>query len=323
MSANRTITKTGRIGMPLAVVPAVLALLAAAPAAQGQVRGAPVSSASVAVGPQYDTAHVYVSPGTSTAFVRSWLATFGGTSTTPVVTQVTPTPSRAVSQLVLSPVGTLSVFDYRTTIPYPFGQERGSDMVSSFSRGVDAAVHSGAYLVVSPFRDPIGKDAIVQFPGGVDTQLYWHTKPTSYPKLATIPENRVYLEPSAANAFIRDYLAFSRGRIIADDRHADGAQLGRPGTTFRAVLISSAFGKTLVIVTDGHLPYPFGRETTGYAVSNLAATLAKAKAAGARVLWGPYNSAAIDTAIVQFPGGYIAEIHQPGHQARTAPLAGH
>jgi hypothetical protein len=320
MSGNPTIKKSWLVSVLLVVVAAVLA---AAPATRGQAVGVPGRSTSVAVGPQYDTAHVYVAPGMATAFVQSWLATFGGKSTTPVVTKVTPTPSQTVSQLVLSPVGTLSVFAYRTSIPYPFGEERGGDLVSNFSRGVAAAVRSGASLVVSPFNDPVGKDAIVQFPGGVDTQLYWHTRPTSYPKLATIPENRVYLEPSAANAFIRDYLAFSGGRIITDDRHADGAQLGRPGTTFRAVLISSTFGKTLVIVTDGHLPYPFGRETTGYAVSNLAATLAKAKAAGARVLWGAYNSAAIDTAIVQFPGGYIAEIHQPGRHARAAPLAGH
>lgn len=284
--------------------------------AAGVTQGAPASStgtsASAAVGPQYDTAHVYVSPGTSAAFVKSWLATFGGTSTTPVLTQVTPTPSQTLSQLVLSPVGTLSVFEYKTSVPYPFGQERGGDLVSSFSRGVADAIHSGAYLVVSPFHDPLGKDAIVQFPGGVDTQIYWHTKPPSYPPLVTIPESRVYLEPQAADAFIRDYLTFSRGRVVSDDRHADGGQIGRTGTTFREVLISSTFGKTLVIVTDGHLRYPFGRETTGYAVSDLAATLAKAKAAGARVLWGPYDSKALQTAIVQFPGGYIAEIHQSG-----------
>jgi len=35
-----------------------------------------------------------------------------------------------------------------------------------------------------------------------------------------------------------------------------------------------------VLVTDGHLPYPFGCEITGYQVRDLAATLAKATAAG-------------------------------------------
>lgn len=43
---------------------------------------------------------------------------------------------------------------------------------------------------------------------------------------------------------------------------------------------------------------------------NLAATPVKAKAAGAEVLWGPYCSVAIDTALLEFPGGYVAEVHQ-------------
>jgi predicted enzyme related to lactoylglutathione lyase len=62
-------------------------------------------------------------------------------------------------------------------------------------------------------------------------------------------------------------------------------------------------------VTDGHLPYPYGRELTGYETSDLEATLAKAKAAGARVLVEPYSSGDRRAALVQFPGGYIAEVH--------------
>jgi len=306
--------RQGIIGASLLGVPAaaVLAagLLASAPAARGAQ--APAKPASVAVGPQYDTAHVYVAPGNVAAFVRSWEATFGGTNTTPKVTDVTPTPSETISELVLSPVGTLSVFGYTTPAPYAFGQERGGDLVTSFGAGVADATRSGALLVVSPWNDPIGKDAIVQFPGGVDQQIYWHTTAPSYAPLTTIPESRVYLEPQAAAAFIHDYLAFSQGHITLDDRRADGGQIGLPGTTFREVLISSAFGKTLVIVTDGHLPYPFGLETTGYAVSSLTATLARATTAGAKILWGPYRSATADTAMVEFPGGYIAEVHQAG-----------
>ena len=48
----------------------------------------------------------------------------------------------------------------------------------------------------------------------------------------------------------------------------------------------------------------------GYGVTDLSATLAKATASGATVLYGPYASSDGDTAIVQFPGGYIAEVHQ-------------
>ena len=64
-----------------------------------------------------------------------------------------------------------------------------------------------------------------------------------------------------------------------------------------------------MIVTDGHLPWPYGRELTGYEVPNLPATLARATGAGASVLVQPYASDHRDAAIVQFPGGYVAEIH--------------
>jgi hypothetical protein len=64
-----------------------------------------------------------------------------------------------------------------------------------------------------------------------------------------------------------------------------------------------------VLVTDGHLPFPFGRELMGYQVDDLNATLAKAKAAGAITLSPPYSADDRLTAIIQFPGGYIAEVH--------------
>ncbi len=64
-----------------------------------------------------------------------------------------------------------------------------------------------------------------------------------------------------------------------------------------------------VLVTDGHLPYPYGREMTGYEVGNLSTTLAKAQGAGVTILVAPYTSEGRIAAIVQFPGGYTAEIH--------------
>ena len=63
------------------------------------------------------------------------------------------------------------------------------------------------------------------------------------------------------------------------------------------------------LVTDGHLPYPYGRETTGYEVADLAGTLAKAKRAGIEIITGPYTADHRDAAMVQFPGRCIAEIH--------------
>jgi len=64
-----------------------------------------------------------------------------------------------------------------------------------------------------------------------------------------------------------------------------------------------------VLVTDGHLPYPFGHELTGYQVQDLGVTLKMARAAGVKVLSAPYKGRDRNTAIVEFPGGYIAEIH--------------
>jgi hypothetical protein len=44
-------------------------------------------------------------------------------------------------------------------------------------------------------------------------------------------------------------------------------------------------------------------------VRDLAATLEKAKAAGVKILSAPYTTGDLITAIVEFPGGYIAEVH--------------
>jgi len=264
---------------------------------------------NIAVGPQYDTTHVYVSPDDFDRFVASVLATFGGTTTKQVVATVTPTPSSTVSQLILTPVGSISVFGYKTPIPYPFGVERTGHLVSDIDAAVRAARMTGADVLVAPFNDPIGKDAIIQWPGGVNTQLYWHTTPPSYKPLETIPENRVYVSSDRADEFIRSFVTFSLGDIVSDDPHAPGIEIGRPRDTYRRVRISSSFGKLTVFVTDGQLPYPYGRELTGYEVTNLTDTLAKAKAAGATLLVGPYQTDQRQASFVQFPGGYVAEIH--------------
>src|SRR6267142_2435127 len=203
----------------------------------GQQKATP----NVAVGPQYDSTHVYVTPDDFDRFVASFLATFGGTTSKQVVANVTPTPSSTLSQLILTPVGTISVFGYKTPVPYPFGVERTGYLVSD----MDAAV-------------------------------------------------------SAARV---------TGDVVSDDDRAPGIEIGRPRDTYRRVRISSNFGELTVFVTDGQLPYPYGRELTGYEVTNLGETLAKAKGAGATILVGPYQADQRQASFVQFPGGYIAEIH--------------
>jgi len=264
---------------------------------------------NVAVGPQYDSTHVYVTADDFDRFVASFLATFGGTTTKQVVANVTPTPSSTLSQLILTPMGTISVFGYKTPVPYPFGVERTGYLVNDMDVAVRAARATGADVLVTPFDDPIGKDAIIQWPGGVNTQLYWHTTPPSYKPLETIPENRVYVSSERADTFIQSFLSFSKGDIVSDDNRAPGVEIGRPRDTYRRVRISSNFGKLTVFVTDGQLPYPYGRELTGYEVTNLGETLTKAKAAGATILVDPYQADQRQTSFVQFPGGYIAEIH--------------
>jgi hypothetical protein len=266
-------------------------------------------SVRVAVGPQYDTTHVYVTPEDFDRFVASLIATFGGTTTKQGVFTVTPTQSSTMSQLVLTPVGSVSVFGFKTPIPYPFGLERTGYLVTDMDEAVRTAKVTGADVFVAPFNDPIGRDAIIQWPGGVNTQLYWHTTAPSYTPLRTTPENRVYVSPDRVDAFVRSFLAFSHGTVVSDDARAPGVEIGQPAETNRRVRIESTFGKLTAFVTDGHLPYPYGREMTGYEVTNLAETLTKAKAAGVEVLVPSYKTDDRDAVVVRFPGGYIAEIH--------------
>ena len=264
---------------------------------------------SVAVGPQYDTTHVYVPLADFDRFVASVLQTFGGKTAQAGVLTVTPTPSSTRIQLVLTPVGTLSVFGFKTPIPYPFGLERTGYLVTDMDEAVRAAKATGADVFVAPFNDPIGQEAIIQWPGGVNTQLYWHTTAPSYTPLQTIPENRVYLSPDRVDAFARSFLAFSHGSVVSDEVRAPGVEIGRPAETYRRVRIESKFGKLTAFVTDGHLPYPYGLEMMGYEVTNLAETITKAKAAGVDVLVPPYSTDERNAVVVRFPGGSIAEIH--------------
>jgi len=264
---------------------------------------------SVAVAPQYDTTHVYVAPEDFDRFTDSFVATFGGGKSKQGVFQVTPTPSQTMSQLVFTPVGTISVFGFKTPIPYPFGAERTGYLVTDMDAAVKAARAHGADVIVDTFSDPIGRDAIISWADGVNMQIYWHTQAPHYDALQTVPENRVYVSPHSVRKLVHDFVKFSHGQVVSDEVKAPGIEIGRPNDTYRRIRIESGFGKMTVLVTDGHLPYPFGRETTGYEVSNLDETLRKAKAAGVTVLVPPFTSDGRDATIVQFPGGYIAEIH--------------
>jgi hypothetical protein len=252
---------------------------------------------------------VYVAPEDFDRFTASLIATFGGSKSQQGVFQVTPTPSQTLSQLVFTPVGTLSVFGFKTPIPHPFGVERTGYLVTDMDVAVKSARGHGADVVVATFPDPIGRDVMIEWPGGVHMQLYWHTKAPDYASLQSVPENRVYISPQSAERFVRDFVGFSRGKVVSDDSRAPGIEIGRPGETYRRMHIESNFGRIAVLVTDGHLPYPYGRELMGYEVANLSETLNKAAAAAVSVLVPRYSAGDREAAILQFPGGYIAEIH--------------
>ena len=173
---------------------------------------------SVAVGPEYGTTHVYVAPDDIDRFADSIIMTFGGTKSQQAVLTITPTPSETNWRAVSTPVGAFSVLGFKTPIPYPFGAERTGYLVTDIDSAVRMAKRHDAEVIVAPFDDPIGRDAIIRWPGGVGMQLYWHKTPSVRQKLQTVPENRVYLSPDSADAFVRNFVAFSR-RIQAFQRH--------------------------------------------------------------------------------------------------------
>src|SRR5271155_1267234 len=306
-----TRARAGTILCDCAPALAFFILLVIAPCAVSGQAATNAADAGVAVGPQYDSTHVYVAPGDLDAFVDSFAATFGGQPSKRIVTNILPVLGSTEFQYLWTPVGTLSIFAFQTPIPFPFGQERTGYLVTDMVRAIKDARAAGGEVIVEPFKDPIGIDAIVQWPGGVKMQLYWHFTSPKYAPLETIPENRVYISRDEADIFVRDFVRFAHGKVISDDNHADAGEIGRVGETYRRIRITSSFGNMQVLVTDGHLPYPFGRETTGYEVKNIAATLEKAKAAGAKILSPSYTISDRATAIVEFPGGYIAEVHNP------------
>jgi hypothetical protein len=130
-------------------------------------------------------------------------------------------------------------------------------------------------------------DSVIQWNGGVKMQLYWHFSAPSQPPLSTVPDNRVYLSRDRADTFVHQFTPFPHGTVLSDNKRADAGEIGRPGQTYGRIRITYRFGSMLVLVTDGHLPFPFGHELMGYEVKDLDAILAKAKTAGANILSGP------------------------------------
>ncbi|WIX77247.1 hypothetical protein QRX50_38515 [Amycolatopsis carbonis] len=279
----------------------------------GSAEGAPDAAAwrtpVKAFGVEYDASHVYLQHGKLPAFIKSWEATFGGTDNGQNTFQITPTPSKALASIIHSPVGLLAAYDYQTPVPFPFGAEQTGFGVHDPDLGADAALRSGAAVTVTPWTGPVGREAVVQFPGGFASQIWKQFDMSGFTPLTTQPEFRVYLPETTVNAFLASYLKFTGGSVISDVRKADGGEVGAPGTTYHRIRIKTQFGNTVVLAGNGDWTYPYGRDTTGYTVSDVNATVAKAAANGATVLSGPYKSKDRTSVILQFPGGYIAEVH--------------
>lgn len=282
----------------------------AAPACARPAGPAPAATPDFAVGAQYDTTHVYVQPPEVDAFVASFVATFGGASTKQGIAQVTPTPSSTSTQLVQTPAGTVSLFGFRTGTPWPFGSERTGWLVTDLDKAAAAARADGAEVIVTPFNDPIGRDVVIRWPGGVNMQLYWHVTAPNYAPFATQPENRIYVSADAVKPFLAGFTRWAHAKVVEDNAQAPGIEIGRAGETYRRIRLASKYGHHVLLVTDGHQPYPYGHETTGYAVGDLDAALARATGSGANVVVAPVEADHRRSAIVEFPGGYIAEIHQ-------------
>src|SRR5580700_6827292 len=134
--------------VPLYTYVLAVLVLASAPPRVDADSPARAQGVAVAVAPQYDTTHVYVAPEDFDHFTDSLIATFGGSKSKQGVFQVTPTPSQTMSQLVFTPVGTVSVFGFKTPIPYPFGIERTGYLVTDMDQAVQSAKAHGADAIV-------------------------------------------------------------------------------------------------------------------------------------------------------------------------------
>src|SRR5580704_1626422 len=129
-------TRTLPIWVAIAVAAAFIQAL---PVRASGPKGHRKHRTSVAVGPQYDTTHIYVAPTDLDAFVTSFVWTFGGNPTKRSLVNVLPVPSSTELQAVLSPVGVLSIFAFQTPVPFPFGEERTGYLVTDMDRAIKAA----------------------------------------------------------------------------------------------------------------------------------------------------------------------------------------
>lgn len=258
-------------------------------------------------GTQNGSTHIYLQSGTLASFTNSIASTFGGSIQQGGTAQITPTPSTVKSAFVFTPVGNFTGFEYTTPVPKPFGNENYGFMVSDMEQALLAARQLGASVMIEPFPDALGRDAVLIWPNGVQMQLFQHFKPQNNQSLKNTPETRLYIPVDRADEFIHSYSQFSLSILVQDRVLVAGDQPISDGALREVHLTSeTSFGNTHIFVTNGHLNVPFGYEVTGYAVDDFQQTYVKAVENQAKTLWSNYQN----SAIIEFPGGYKAEIHQ-------------
>ncbi|WP_265443717.1 hypothetical protein [Flexivirga meconopsidis] len=261
-------------------------------------------------GPAYDSTHIYTTFADMAPLTEQLQAVFGGEVKTYGELNICPQPSLSVVSVLLSPYGLLSLFGFSTPIPYPFGQDKHGYRIRRRDEMIGRATEAGLDFAVAPFDDLGGLQSIVRLPGGSALQFYEPPAEMGFPELTHIPEARIYLGPLTIDPFLAAFTTLTRGTVQTDDPVADGAEVGMPDTTIRRVTYESGYGRLLVLETNGHQPYPYGWDFTGFVVDDLTATLATATAAGAQVVADPHTANGRTSAMVQFLGGFVAEIHQ-------------
>lgn len=260
-------------------------------------------------GPDYDSTHIYTTMADVDPLTEQLVAVFGGEVKTYGELNICPQPSLAVVSVILSPYGLLSTFAFSTPVPYPFGQDKHGYRINDRAEMVARADAAGLDLAVAPFDDLGGLQVILRLPGGSALQLYEPPAEMGFPVVQHVPEARLYLGPRTIDPFLEAFATVTLGSVVRDDREADASEVGHEGT-FRRVEFESGYGRLLVLQTNGHQPYPYGWDFTGFAVDDLARKLDAATIAGAQVLIEPHEANGRTSAMVQFRGGFVAELHE-------------
>ena len=264
---------------------------------------------SLAVGAQYDTAHVYVAPADLDRFSDSLIATFGGTKSQKAELTITPTPSKTNWQAVLH--SGWHVLCVRFHDADPISVRPRTNRLPRDRHGCS---------------DPIGESQRSRRCRGTVQRSHWARCHRSvagrHIYAALLAYDRAELREARqgprkqgvrVTGSRRCVCPRFRGVLAREDRLRRPERTRRRGGPTKGYLPPRA--DQLHIREDRRAryrwtaPYPYGREISGYEVANLADTVSKAKATGATVLVDPYTADRRQAAIISFPGGYIAEIY--------------